>query len=52
MKVLINLLVTVVVFTILFLNGGYIFNMVFNADRRKIYKINRGVLVKKLSNVL
>jgi len=45
---IINLFVITIVFTILPLREIVdVFNMIFNIDWRKTYKINRGMLVKK-----
>jgi len=45
----INLFVITIVFIILSFKREIVdvFNMVFNVDQRKTYKINRGMLVKK-----
>jgi len=50
----INLFVITIVFTILSFKREIIdvFNMIFNVDWRKIYKINKGMLVKKIINAL
>ena len=51
---IINLFVITIVFTILSFKREIVdvFNMVFNVDWRKTYKINRGMLEKKIINAL
>jgi len=50
LRLVLNLFIITIVFTILSLRERelvYVFNIIFIADRRKRYKINKGILVKK-----